>query len=153
VSRHRRTQQLVRQAPFQQLIAQIFRFGVVGTVGFAVDGGLLTLLAQLAGWDVYVARAASFSSATLVTWALNRVVTFRMPRGHRTNNKAKEYGAYFLIQSGGALINLTIFAALLWRYPQLEQLPMVPLAAGSAVALFFNFFAARRFVYRTRSIP
>lgn len=150
MSRHRRSKRPVRQARFQLLISQIFRFGVVGTVGFAVDGGVLTLLSQLAGWDVYWARAVSFCSATVVTWALNRLVTFRVGGGKQTRGRAKEYAGYFLIQTVGALINLAIFAGLLWRFPELARLPIIPLAAGSAVALFFNFFAARHFVFQPR---
>lgn len=152
MSRHRRTAQPVRRARFQLLISQILRFGVVGTVGFAVDGGVLTLLTQLAHWDIYAARAASFSCACLVTWLLNRLVTFRSTSGRQPRGRAKEYAGYFVIQGIGALINLSIFTCLVWRYPQLTRLPMIPLAAGSLVALFFNFFAARRFVFRARAI-
>lgn len=151
MSRHRRaTHTVARQARLRLLISQIFRFGVVGTVGFAVDGGVLTFLSQCIGWDVYLSRGASFASATIVTWALNRIVTFRMASGSRRRGRAKEYASYFLIQSIGALINLAIFAGLLWRFPELKGLPLIPLAAGSAVALFFNFFAARRFVFQPR---
>ena len=130
------------------LLSQFLRFGVVGGLGFVVDGAVLTLLAQVGGWGVYPARAVSFGSATLVTWALNRIITFRQPQKTRTLGRAKQYAGYFLIQTVGALINLGIFAGLIWLFPVLKQLPLLPLAAGASLALFFNFFAARRFVFR-----
>ena len=56
---------------------KVLGFAVVGGVGFLVDGGILTLLSQVAHTNIYLARGASFSLATLATWLLNRTFVFQ----------------------------------------------------------------------------
>jgi putative flippase GtrA len=65
----------------------------------------------------------------------------------RTNDAAREYGAYFAVQSVGAAINLGTYAATILVYPPLARVPVVPLAAGAALAMIFNYSAAARWVF------
>ncbi|MFA7271085.1 MAG: GtrA family protein, partial [Sterolibacterium sp.] len=88
---------------------QFFQFAVIGGIGFAIDGGLLTLLSILWGMNVYVARLVSFLTATLSTWWLNRKHTFGMAPSGEFRAHANEYTRYFFIQVGGGLINLAVF--------------------------------------------
>jgi putative flippase GtrA len=52
----------------------------------------------------------------------------------------------------GAAINLAGFALLIGLMPRLARVPIVPLAGGGALALIFNFFAARRWVFVSESL-
>ena len=61
-------------------IEQVARFLIVGTVGFAIDGGLLYLLVRT-DVDPYLARGLSFPPAVTATWYLNRVWTFAARQG------------------------------------------------------------------------
>ena len=54
------------------MLREVLRFGAVGTLGFVVDGTILTLLLKI-GQPVVVSRCASFAAAVTVTWLLNRV--------------------------------------------------------------------------------
>ena len=71
---------------------KVLGFAVVGGVGFLVDGGILTLLSMVAHTNIYLARGASFSSATLATWLLNRTFVFQAePRfGRRRGDRLRE---------------------------------------------------------------
>ncbi len=64
-------------APCRGLARSLLRFGVVGAIGFAVDGGVMQLLTSAAGVSPLIARAVSFPLALSVTWALNRTLDIR----------------------------------------------------------------------------
>jgi putative flippase GtrA len=126
------------------LAVQIGRFGAVGALGFAVDALALTGLVRVVGWGLYEARVLSFALAVTVTWGLNRHFTFAQ---RASRDRSREYGRYCLVQVGGALINLGVYAMVLVAWPGLAAWPVLPLAAGSAVAMLFNFVGARWFAY------
>ena len=127
---------------------QLLRFGVIGCIGFAIDGGLLTLLTVLVGVNIYLARLISFLLATLATWQLNRKHTFAMTTVSDKRLQVSEYARYFLVQVAGGLINLSIFAWLIFMEPQLRSLPILPLAMGAGAGLVWNYAGARLWVYR-----
>lgn len=52
-----------------------------------------------------------------------------------------------LTQIVGATINLGGFALLLALFPSLARFPVVALMGGGILALLFNYFAARRWVF------
>lgn len=129
----------------QFLQARLFRFAVVGVLGFCVDGGLLTLL-MISGWDVLWARCCSFSLAVTITWFFNRLWTFNT---RKQTGMKKEYLAYFFIQFVGAGINLSLFFILLDTHPFFRSVPLIPLAAGAGVSLMFTFLVSRNIVFRS----
>ena len=105
---------------------------------------MLTFLAVVLGINVYLARLVSFSLAVLATWRLNRTFAFS---GMRSADRTREYGRYFFVQSLGALVNLGVFATLVTLFQGLRAWPVLPLAAGAAIALLFNFLVSRAFVF------
>jgi len=126
-----------------QLTLGLTRFALVGGLGFLVDASVLTLLVNGLDKNHFSARAVSFALAVTVTWLANRRWTFE-PTEHR----GKEYAGYITTQIIGAVINLGIYVLLIQLLPQLAKLPVIPLACGALVALIFNFFTARRFVFQ-----
>lgn len=127
---------------------RLFRFALVGGVGFIVDATVLTLLVNGLGYGHYVSRAVSFSLAVTVTWLLNRRWVFQA--GSPTG---REYSGYFFVQLIGAVINLGTYVLIIEMVPPLAAVPVLPLAAGAAVALLSNFLLARRFIYRQAVTP
>ena len=117
-------------------------FATVGAAGFVVDATLLSLLVHVGSWSHYTARAVSFAAAVTVTWYCNRHWVFP-----RTDNATFEYGAYFGVQSVGAVINLGAYALIIALLPGLARAPVIPLAVGAALALLFNYWAASRWVF------
>lgn len=125
-------------------LAEALRFAKVGAVGFLVDAAILSGLMQLAGWNAYLARAVSFAAAVTVTWYLNRRWTF----AHRATKAPKaECTRYFLVQTSGAMLNLAVYVMVVATFGPLGAYPIAALGIGSFVAMFFNFFGARYFVY------
>jgi putative flippase GtrA len=122
-------------------------FAVVGGVGFAVEAILMTALTQFAGWSVWYARIPSFITAVLVTWLLNRTLTFA---GRGLQRRSTEAVLYGVIQLCGAGVNLAIFALCLLWWPQLARLPVVPLAIGALGGFACNFAASNGLLYARR---
>lgn len=120
------------------------KFLLVGTLGFAVDAGILVALSALCV-SASTARPCSFLVAVTVTWYLNRTYTFHhLATKHRL---ATEWLRYLITGSSGAAVNLLVFYALLWSAPGAIH-PLIALASGSIAALLFNFLGAKHFAFR-----
>ncbi len=125
-------------------------FIIVGAVGFLIDAGSLTVLMTGFGFGLYSARAVSFTLAVTATWYMNRRWVFDRTAAQKSG---REYTSYLLVQVIGAAINLSVFVAAIELIPNLEKVPVIPLAAGAAVALIFNFGASSRFVFSESGEP
>jgi len=119
-------------------------FVLVGAIGFLIDAGILTALMTGADFGHYGARAISFTVAVTTTWYINRRWVFERGAIEMTG---REYTSYLLVQVIGAVINLSVFVAVIEFVPGLVEIPVVPLALGAAVALVFNFSASSRLVF------
>jgi putative flippase GtrA len=119
-------------------------FVLVGAIGFLIDAGILTALMTGLGFGPYGARAISFTVAVTATWYMNRRWVFERIA---VRMSGREYTSYLLVQIIGAVINLSVFVAVIEFVPELAATPVIPLAVGAAVALMFNFSASSRFVF------
>jgi putative flippase GtrA len=120
------------------------RFGLVGVVGFAVDGGLLQLLVSAFDWGPIAARAVSFPCAVLATWALNRIVTFE----DRGGSLARSLLRYVVVSLGGATANFAVYSALVLGSAHMAAVPIIPFAVASCVGLVFNYLGAKHFAFK-----
>ena len=87
------------------------------------------------------ARVLSILAALSLTWALNRRHTF----ASRDPKRLAEWSRYALVNGLGATLNFAAYACLLAAWPQTA--PLLALAAGSALALAFNYLGSRYFVF------
>lgn len=120
------------------------RFGVVGTIGFIVDGGMLWAL-LFAGLNPYAARALSFPIAVVVTWALNRVWTFSSAD---KTGKRRQFNRYLAVQLVGAGANYCVYSSIIRTFGHAGQVVFTALVVGSFVGMFLNFWGARRLIFR-----
>lgn len=127
-------------------LRKLLSFILVGGVGFLVDSGVLTLLSQAYAFDIYLARLLSFSSATTVTWVLNRRIVFQQ-EVDPDRPKNVEYARYLVVQATGGGVNLVIFTLLIMVAPVLQGTPIIPLAVGAIFGLAINFTGVRYWVY------
>jgi len=123
----------------------LLRFVLVGATGFAVDGGILTLLSVQFGLNVYGSRLVSFCVAMAVTWCLNRFYVFDAAKQGRSLRD--EYTRYAIVQVTGALANLCLFSLLVAAFPAWRTLPVVPLFFGALLGLIINYSGTRFWVY------
>jgi putative flippase GtrA len=125
------------------LARQMLRFGVVGTIGFSVDGGLLWVLISN-GVSPYFARLFSFPVAVVTTWWLNRIWTFTQSDKARPH---RQLVLYFALQIVGALTNFVVYLAVLGLLGPTRVNAILALAAGSLVGMFINFFGSRQYIF------
>lgn len=121
-------------------------FGIVGTLGFLVDAGVLYLLKGSLG--LYWARVPSFFCAATATWLLNRQFTFRS----RVSGVSvfQEYARYFGLMLGGGAVNYLVYAIAVSLLPAVAYRPLASVALGSIAGMFINYFFARYFVFRRK---
>ena len=128
----------------RQLLRKLGTFGVIGAAGFVVDAGVLTLAMRWLESGLYVSRIYSFLVAVTFTWAMNRRFTFRS----RNTALVGEW-LHFVIANGvGGLINLGTYTVLVASLPLFAMHPILAVAAGSIVALAWNFTLSSRWVFR-----
>jgi putative flippase GtrA len=120
-------------------------FTLVGLTGLAVDAGLFVLLTRTFLWSIAPARAVSVCCMVVITWLLNRAVTFAE---HRSPRRGAEFMRYAAVQTSGLVVNIGVFALCLWLSPALRQVPLVPLVVGAAAGFAFNFAVMRTLVFR-----
>lgn len=127
------------------LIAQLFRFGLVGVVGFLVDTGVLYLLMGLGGMSPYTGRVFSYLVAATVTWLLHRVYTFPDAAPQRMR---RQWALFVVLNGVGALLNYGTYAALVATTPLVAAYPALGVAVGSVIAMCFNYTANRFAIFR-----
>ena len=116
---------------FFELLPRPLRFLGVGGLGLITDLAIFTLVIAH-GPQPLLARLVSLAIATLVTWRLNRALTFDCS-GRRPSDEALRYAAVALFAQA---ISYAVFAALIVtvfaRPPQLAVL--IGAAAGTLVS-------------------
>ena len=126
-------------------VAQEFlRFGVVGTIGFLVDSGVLYGMIWL-GAGLYLGRAISYVAAATATWALNRVWTFRGRGGGPVH---RQWALFVAVNLVGFALNYGTYAVLVATVPVVATHPVLGVAAGSIAGMFTNFALSRRVVFK-----
>jgi putative flippase GtrA len=127
------------------LNCQFTKFAIVGAGGLFVDGLVLVLLIGM-NWTLFQARIGSFAIAVSVTWFLNRKWTFNRS-GLDKPAIVQQYTYYLMVQAIGAGINIGIFFLVIYWSPMAQAEPLVALAAGSLIAMGFNYVLAKKIVY------
>ena len=133
-----------------RLAPELLRFGVVGSIAFAVDGGVMQLLTSTTGVSPLLARGISFPAALSVGWALNRSWTFEAGRKRPAGS---QYRRYVLVQIGGFLINYGAFAALVTSGGLWGKWPLLALATGVFISMLFTYGCSRLFVFSEQASP
>ena len=128
------------------------KFLIVGTIGFVVDFGTLTLLKELTPLSTGVANTISFSAAVVSNFTLNRYWTYP---DSRSKSIFSQLGQFTLVNVIGLIINTTIllilekvFDSLLVNFPMIQIRGYIPAKMiATVVVLFWNFFVNRYWTY------
>ena len=141
---HRLAPLLHRLSPERRLLlVQFIRFGIIGTLGFVWDTGIVYALTPLIG--VYSAGIVSYILVASINWLLNRVWTYRnVSHGVRH----RQLVLFLMANSVGFVLNRGTFALLIASFPLCRTYLVIPVAAGGICGMFVNFFLSRRLVFR-----
>ena len=129
-----------------RIIKELFLFGLVGVLGFAVD--TMVLYALIESMGPFYARLFSFVAAVFATWLANRNLTFREKKSNLT--KPAEFAAYFGLMLLGGAVNYGTYAWLIIKVPSILLNPIIGVAAGSIAGLCINFATSRMIIFRVR---
>lgn len=131
--------------------ARFLRFALVGTLGFAVDAGVLALLLASGIAGFHTGRCLSFLAAASFTWALNRRFTFADPEGKGgSGTRGGQWARYVAAMTAGAALNYAVYALVLHVLGYSVLLAPLAVAAGSIAGLGLNFLSASRLVFAAR---
>ena len=125
-----------------KLSSKFIKFCVVGTIGFLTEALIIHLVKVIYSDFLLYVRFISFPAALALTWLLNRVFVFKSG-----NSKIKEVSKYALVQTFGAMLNILVYTLLLLLSDFFVDYPVLALAAGSAFALFSNYFLSKYWVF------
>lgn len=131
---------------------RFFKFLIVGTIGFVVDFGTLTLLKEIFHFPTLVANTCSFSAAVVSNFTFNRYWTYP---DSRTKSLTSQLGQFALVNVIGLIINNTLlfllespFDSLMSAINLLGGRGYIPAKAiATIVVLFWNFFVNRYWTY------
>jgi putative flippase GtrA len=125
---------------------RFLRFALVGVAGFLVDASVVAVLIRVFAIGPYQARIGSYLFAVTTTWWLNRRFTFRS-----TSPPARELAAFALTNALGALVNLSVYAAIIAWCGSLGWIPVAAVAVGSLMGLCINFLLSSKIVFSARA--
>ena len=131
-------------------INQIFWFIFVGTIGFIVDAGILEFVVKYTDTGLFRGRVISFSIAVIVTWQLNRILTFKQEEVSVIGVKKAllEFLKYLFSSSLSISINFGIYSFLIVSFVLCHDIPSLAVALGSVAAMFVTFFMSKYWVFK-----
>jgi putative flippase GtrA len=134
------------EAMNKNLLQQIWRFALVGVVGYIVNAGIVEALAPGVGpiW----AQVFAFPVAVTVTWWLNRRYTFGA--SHRAIHH--EWLRFVLANALGWIANNGAYVWMIFSMPLAYKHPALAVAVGSLAGMILNFTMSRQIVFKP-SIP
>jgi putative flippase GtrA len=121
-------------------VSKVRHFGgfvLAGGMAFVTDAGVTQLLTGLTSLSPLAARPLAIFLAMLVSWGLNRTITFAESRPPSWPEFAKFAAASF----GSQLVNYLVFAAMLALRPATDT--TLAIAVASGVAMFVAYAGFR----------
>ncbi|MEW6519494.1 MAG: GtrA family protein [Thermodesulfobacteriota bacterium] len=127
------------------MIRELYRFSLVGALGFVVDAASLQLLVSLAGSNPYASRLFSYLLAATTTWWLNRRFTFA---ACSDTCWRRQWLRYLVVNAAGGGVNYGVYCLCLFLSELVRQHLVLGVAAGSIAGLAVNFTASRYLVFQ-----
>ncbi len=128
------------------LLQQVWRFGIVGVIGYIVNAGIVELLAP--NWGPLYAQILAFPIAASMTWWFNRHFTF----GASERTIHREWLQYLLANSLGWVVNNGAYVWIIFNSVLAYQHPSLAVAAGSLAGMIFNFTMSKWLVFNKPTV-
>lgn len=129
----------------RKTLEQFIKFGVVGTICFAVDYGLMILLTEAFGIPYLISCALSFTVSVIVNYLLSMKYVFA---SREDISRRKEFGIYVFLSVIGLLLN----EFMMWVMVDLFSIHyMLSKVAVTCIVMIFNFVTRKIFLegYKT----
>jgi putative flippase GtrA len=129
-----------------RLVRQFLKFAVVGAIGTCVDVSILYVLHELAGLNLYLSNAVSFTVAVINNYLLNSFWTF----GDQEKRHGRQIVQFFIV----SVIGLLLSSGLLYIFHDIYGLHYLAAKVLSIlVVLFWNFTANRLWTFKQHPGP
>lgn len=125
----------------KQDLKQFLKFCVVGTVGTAIDFGLLYILVEFSNIWYLLAATISFIVAVINNYIFNKIWTFE----NKDSNFLKQFVQFLVVSVVGLGLNVLILYILV-EFAGIWYILAKVLATG--VVLIWNFFANKYWTFR-----
>lgn len=119
-------------------------FVLAAIFAFITDAGLLELLTMQAGMSPFLARPIGISCAIVVSWLVNRTVTFAMT----TPPQLSELARFAAVSWTAQTVNYLVFSIILLAWPIVT--PFTALVLACFVSMFVSYVGYRFGVFRKR---
>jgi putative flippase GtrA len=126
-----------------EVLPRPVRFLGVGGIGLITDLAVFTLIVTHTPHPL-LARLVSLAVATLVTWRLNRALTFDQS-GRRAADEAIRYAT---VAAAAQATSYVVFAALVVTV--LSTIPQLAVLVGAAAGAFVSYSGQTLFAFRPR---
>lgn len=117
-------------------------FVIAGCLALLTDAAILELL-RSQGISPFVARIPAIATAMVVSWLVNRTLTFAA----RHPPNIREFAKFAAVSWVAQLVNYLVFAMILLLAP--DVWPVAALAAASLAAMFVSYAGFRFGVFRS----
>jgi putative flippase GtrA len=129
-------------ASLNHLSRQFAAFSGVGVAAAVVHYGLLLALVELAGWDPVAATLVGYVSGGVVSYALNRRLTYASDRPH-----AEATWRFAVV----ALVGFMLTGLLMQAFTGWLGVPYIPAQlVTTGIVLFWSFIANRVWTFARR---
>ena len=122
-------------------------FLLAGLSALAADTAVLSLLTRVFGISPFVARPFGIAVAMVVSWLINRTVTFKMEAAPSLAEFSKFAGVSITSQ----IVNYGVFASILIAWPLLS--PELALLLACFVSMFVSYAGFRFGVFGSAGVP
>lgn len=127
----------------RKLIEQFLKFGVVGTIAFCIDYGVLMLLSQAFDVDPVLSAAVSFC----VSVVFNYMASMRYVFTHRADmSRSREFAVFIVLSAAGLVINEACMAAGVAVLGTSALMVTVTKLFATAVVMVWNFFSRKKWL-------
>lgn len=124
----------------KKLIKQFMKFGVVGTIAFIIDYGLMVLLTEVFGINYLVSTTVSF----IVSVIFNYIASMRYVFRHKEDMSRRKEFVIFVVLS---VIGLIFNDALMWLFTSIVGISyLISKLIATVMVTFYNFLTRKKFL-------
>ena len=129
----------------QNLLGQIWRYGIAGGLAFLVDFGLFAFCLYILKWHYLIANIFGLAGGLVVNYLASVSWVFRACK-RNVEKKSLEFSLFVVIGILGVAFN----QFLMWAFVDfLSLMPMFAKFLAAVLVLFWNFGARKFFLFRS----